>query len=134
MGSTNKAISKSARRELAIKQAKKKKITIIVIIAVILVSLIAFFVVRSIMAAGAEVYTDGSQTVNFQEDGSFTANLSHGIIQRGTYAFTELDDRTTVTFNLNAGFSIVGEIADNQLILPVEWQDACGHNFVLPKR
>jgi len=132
MGST-KANNKRARRELAVKQAKRKKFIIIGVILVIVIALIAYFVINAITSSGAEVFSDGSQTVSFQSNGDFSASLSHGVVQRGTYTFSEQDDNTLVSFTLN-GFTITSEIIDDHLHLPVEWHDACGHNFILPKR
>ena len=131
--SNKKAQNKRNRREVAIKQAKKKKIIIISIVSVVVVSLAAFFIINAILSPDADVYSDGSQSVRFQSNGDFIANLSHNTVFSGTYVFDEHDGGTSVSFTFN-GFTITSEIVDEQLVLPVEWHDACGHNFVLPKK
>jgi len=133
MGSNKKADNKRARREHAIKQEKKKKIIIISIVSVIVLSLAAFFIINALSSSGTVVFSDGSQTVSFRDNGNFTASLSHSVVYSGSYTFDEQAGGTSVSFTMN-GFTVTSEIVDEQLILPVEWHDACGHNFILPKK
>ena len=135
MSKNNKAKNKRDRRELAVKRAKKKKIIIIISAASIVLLIAAYFVISAILASGTLVFSDGIQSVNFREDGNFIANLTHGVRMNGTYFFVEEDRRTVVNLSLGGvGDFISAEIVDDNLIVPEEWRDLCGHNWILPKR
>ena len=133
MAKSNQQLNKRERREQAIKRAKRKKIIIISAIAAVVVALVSYLIVNAILAPETDIFTDGSQTVILQSDGNFTANLSHSVKRDGTFTLADQEELTIVTFNQN-GAIFTAEIENDELILPEEWKDECGHNWILPKR
>ncbi|MCL2185845.1 MAG: hypothetical protein FWB86_08355 [Treponema sp.] len=132
-----KVKSKKERKEKAIKKARKKNIIMISI----LILIIAVAVFLGIFASnrqnakqvGAEIYSDGSQTVQLLADGTFNAELAHNKRISGTYTRTPENNRTIVSFNVNGSIEI-GSIINNALHFPEEWEDGHHHGNVLPKR
>jgi len=134
MSKDNKAKNKHERRELAVKRAKRKKFVIIASCISVVLMIAAYFIVSTILASGTIVFTDGTQNVSFNTAGNFTATLAHGVRMNGTYVFDE-EDHTIVTLSLGGvGEGITAEIVDDNLIIPEEWRDLCGHNWILPKK
>ena len=133
MATSNKGNKKKERRDLAIKQARRKKIVILAVVLLVILSLVAYFVITAIMSSGAEVFSDGFQTVSLQSNGNFIANLAHSVTYRGTYTLSEQNDITIVSFT-HSGVTVESEIENEQLSLPEAWWDTCGHGTVLPKR
>jgi cytoskeletal protein RodZ len=132
MEQNKKKISKNARREMAIKKAKRKRIIVITVAGALALALITVITISAIREARAETYTDGSQSVKLLPNGSFTATISHGDLYNGTYTKTEQEVSTVITFITDNGSTAGGEIKEGQLFLPEEWLDDHGHNAVLP--
>ena len=132
MAKKRRTHSKRVRRELAAKRAKRKKVAVIVM-AVIVLSLATYFIAGAIWEAQTETYSDWSQTVTLSPNGRFSAELSHGVTRSGTFTRAEQGDLTIVSFTQD-GMTVTSEIANRHLTIPIEWQDACGHNPVLPKQ
>jgi len=135
--SKNAQLKKKARQETKIKKAKRKKKIVIAVIALFLIAL-AIAIAISIwnnskedVVDVVETYSDGHQTVRLLADGTFTAALAHEN-ESGIYLKTTEDGKDLIAFITEEG-SALGEIADDALILPEEWQDDHGHNFVLPR-
>jgi len=129
--------SKKEKKDKAIKKARKKNFIMISIIILI----IAVAVVLGIYASnrqnakqvGAEIYSDGNQTVQLLADGTFNAALAHNKRISGTYTRTAENNRTIVSFNVNGNIE-TGSIINNALHFPEEWEDGHHHGNVLPKR
>ena len=132
MEQNKKKISKNARREMAIKKAKRKRLIIITVAGVLALALITVITISAIREARTETYTDGSQNVKLHPDGSFTASISHGDLYSGTYTKTEQEGYTVVTYITDSGSTASGEIIEGQLYIPDEWLDDHGHNAILP--
>ena len=122
-------MNKKERQALAAKKAKRKKtITISVCIAVVAI-IAALIIFNAYQQNNTRVFTDGHQTVTLSYNGSFTAALAHDT-RKGTYTESETDGVITVTFIIN-GIGVDGNIADNILTIPEEWQDDHGHGTKL---
>jgi len=127
------ALSKKARRQQALARKKRKKIIIITAVAVVVVAIVVVVVVLLVGSAGTETYSDGSQTIRFLPDGTFTAKLSHGRSFSGTYSNTTQGNMTIVSFT-SSGVTVNGEVEGGLLYLPHEWDDGHGHGAVLTKK
>jgi cytoskeletal protein RodZ len=125
-------ISKNARREMAIKKAKRKRLIIVTVAGVLALALITVITISAIREARTETYTDGSQSVKLLPDGSFSATISHGDLYNGTYTKTDQEGLTVVTYSTDSGSTASGVIIEGQLYIPEEWLDDHGHNTVLP--
>jgi len=127
-----KAAKKAQRKEEAIKKAKRKKQMIIGICALVVVAVAVVAVITIIGQRGTETYSTGGQTVQLQQDGTFSATLAHGVRRNGTFTKTVENNRTTVTFN-TGGVIEIGWIENNALHIPNEWDDGHGHGSVLTR-
>jgi len=125
---------KKLRKELAIKKAKQKKIITAVISAVAVLAVIIVLAVVLYYTVGqqpkADIYSDGSQTIQLFEDGKFTANLSHGVNKSGTYTKTTEGNKIVVEFDVSGDIS-EGQIVNNTLYFPEEWEDEHAHGNAL---
>jgi len=127
--------NKQARREAAIKKAKKKRTAIIIVCSVIAVALAAVIVWQVVRNIGNETYSDGYAAVRLYADGSFKANLYHDDdVYEGIYTKKTESGRVVVTFFTNDGQTCDGTIVNNTLSIPHEWQDDHGHGSALPKK
>ena len=125
--------NKKARRELARKKARQKKLLIIAAVVVIVLAVAAVVIFGAVQDAGTQIFSQPPQTVRLLPNRTFTAELYHGIRHSGTYTKTEQDGLTTIEFN-SGGVTAQTVIIDDNLFVPLEWQDDHGHNTVLPKR
>jgi hypothetical protein len=92
------------------------------------------FVIQSgVQESGTETFSGGGLIVQLLDDGKFSASLAHNVRKSGTYTKTDEGSGTRISFNVN-GVIEVGWIENNALRVPVEWEDACGHTNILPKR
>jgi hypothetical protein len=71
--------------------------------------------------------------VQLLDNGGFAAALAHNVSRSGTYSKTVDGGRTIITFNTN-GAEVIGWIENNELHIPAEWDDGCGHRRILPLR
>ena len=132
MSQPQKIDGRRARRVMAMKKAKQKKmitIAVFCVIGLIIIGSIAFFIYRQ---GTRRVFADDNQTVTLHDNGSFTASLVHGTIS-GTYTENTEGGITTVTFAAG-GLTANGIIANNVLSLPDEWKDDHGHGTELRMR
>ena len=120
--------TKTARREQAIKQAKRKKIVLIAV-AVSVVMIAAIISVSTLLIGGAETYSDGHQIITLSADGSFTASLAHETRYSGTYE--RISGGVMFTYGGRTAFA---EVEGDELELPHEWNDGHGHGSHLTKR
>ena len=118
--------NKKARRELALKKEKQKKIIIIAVIAVVILAVAAIFIINAINAKNDEIYTDGSATITLRANGTFSAVMYHDRRYSGTYVKSKDGDEVTVTFTYD-GITAVAELENNELHIPHEWEDGHGH-------
>jgi len=123
-------MGKSQKTKLARKKAKRKKIIIwvISITAVLAISaaLILYFVNRE--NNSDRVYVSGDQTVTLNDDGTFKAELYHGVNISGTYTESTEGGVVIITY-LHDGIVTTGTISGNTLIIPEEWEDDHGHGY-----
>jgi len=124
---------KKARREKARKQAKRKKLLIIAVVAIVVLAVAALITIITIQAARIETYADSGQTLELHPDGTFSAVLFHGARYSGTYEKIEHDGNIAIAFT-SGGATVYGEVVNNRLTLPTEWDDGHGHGRVLTKR
>jgi hypothetical protein len=125
--------SKALRKEAALKKAKQKKIVIAIVCALAAAAVLAFIIHMTGRQANTETYSGGGLIVQLLDNGQFSATLAHNIRKNGTYTKTAEGGRTVVSFNVN-GVIETGWIEDGALRVPVEWEDACGHTNILPRR
>jgi len=125
---------KKARRELAIKKAKRKRNIIIAICAVLILALITFIILTIVENAGTQTYSDGYATVELRPNGRFSAMLYHNERYQGTYTTSESGGATLVHFSPDNSDSAIGIITDGVFIIPEAWDDGHGHGSALPKR
>jgi len=127
-------INKKARREMAIKRAKRKKLIIISVIVVLLLALATFIILSIVRGSGTETYTDGEQTVELFSNGKFSAVLAHNNKLSGQYTKTGQDGYSAITFTYN-GTTATGLVMNDEFYLPEEWQDGHdSHGSILPKK
>ncbi|MCL1903542.1 MAG: hypothetical protein FWF94_03910 [Oscillospiraceae bacterium] len=123
---------KRARRELAIKRAKRNRFLVILACVLAVVGISAFFIVQNIMRGAADVYTASGITVKlYEKNSTFVANLSHNKNKRGSYTRAFDGGEVKIAFNVD-GKSVVGRLVNGLLHLPDEWDDGHGHSSVLP--
>ena len=123
-------MSKKARREKALKKEKQKKTNIIIIMCVSLaLVVISFFIYNALQQKDDRIFTDGQQTVTLHTDGTFTARLAHDS-RTGTYTEKKEKGVTTVSF-ITEGTTVTGDIANDVLTIPDEWDDHHGHGAKL---
>lgn len=126
--------SKKARREAARKKARQKKITVLIVCIVAVAAVAALIFLALPQESDGRVFVAGNNRVTLYEDGSFTAELPHGVSKSGTY--TEIEhidaDVTTISFTVEDRIE-VGSITGDTLTIPAEWDDGHGHatEFVL---
>jgi len=126
--------SKKARREAARKKARQKKMTVLIVCMLAVAAIAALIIVNLSPQSDGRVFVAGNNQVTLYEDGSFTAELPHGVSKSGTYMEIEHidDDATTISFTME-GRTEVGSIIGDTLTIPHEWDDGHGHatEFVL---
>ena len=118
---------KKQRKEEALLKSKRRKKRIIIICSALTIAVVALIVVATIQYSQQRVFADRTQRVTLGNDGSFTANLPHGVTRTGTFTETPGDGFTIISFSEN-GSTVTGTIEGNILNLPPEWDDGCGHN------
>ena len=122
-------MNKKERQAAALKKAKQKKIIVISVCTAVVLLIGAFLIFNAVQQSKNRVYTDGHQTVTLHANGNFSATLAHET-RNGTYTENEADGVITVTF-VSDGKSAEGNIKNDVLTLPDEWQDDHGHGSKL---
>ena len=118
--------AKEARRQAAIKRAKKKKAIATGIFVIAFIAVAASITVGMLQQRGERVFVAGRQQVVLRRDGSFSASLPHNVRLYGTFTEVTEGDFTTLVFT-HAGRTEFGSIVGNVLTIPSEWDDGCGH-------
>ena len=138
-------LGKSKKTKMAIKKAKRVKtikvIVFIVVIAIIAAAATYFFLNREdngngtddgnsadVPVVGERVFANADYTVTLGGDGSFEANIFHGLEKNGTYIEESAGDFAVVTFFYD-GISAESMRVSNILNIPSEWDDDCGHDL-----
>jgi len=106
---------------------KLKKIIRISVCSVIAVIVIAAIIINILQQRNARIFTDGTQSITLRENGTFTAELYHGVMRNGLYKEDGVDDITIISFDEN-GIVAVGFLMNDVLTYPEEWDDMHGHN------
>jgi hypothetical protein len=132
MAKSTQRPNKKTRRELAKRRARTKKLAIISTIVVIVIAVAAYVTISLYMAAGTETFTDGYQIVRLRPNGRFTATLYHNVRHSGRFTMEEQEGLVTVAFT-HDGVTVRGQVTGDNLIVPDEWRDACGHSTVLAR-
>jgi len=131
-----KAKAKALKKENAVKKARLKAFIVVLIVVLIVAAVAVIGIVRnqnnSAKQNNAEIYGYRNQSVTLSGDGTFSANLSHGVRKNGTYTRKTEDARTVISFNVD-GKTETGRIENNSLYLPREWDDGHGHGTVFPR-
>jgi len=127
------------KQKNAKKKANKKNAAGILIFAFIVLAIAAYLLIPGILEKSSggqhsesETYSHGRQKVELNENGTFSANLAHGVNKNGTYTKKAEGSRTIVTFTVD-GKQEIGRIENNSLHLPNEWDDGHGHGSVFSK-
>jgi hypothetical protein len=128
-----KANTKNQRREAALKKAKRQKLMLISFCAVAAAAVITFVIHSAVRQSGTETYSGGGLSVQLLENGQFSATLAHNVRKNGTYTKTADGNRVMVSFHMDGAVE-VGWIEDKALRVPAEWEDSCGHQYILPRR
>jgi len=110
----------------------KNRIKIIIagIFAIAALFAVVLLIVTHTANKGVEIYNSQDQTVQLFADGRFTATLADNVQKNGTYTKRDTNGLITVLFNTN-GDTDIGEIVNNSLLIPREWDN--GHGNVFPK-
>jgi len=115
-----------------------KKIMGIIICIVIVVIVVTAIIVNILQNRNARVFTDGTQTITLRENGTFTAELYHGVIRSGDYKEMSMmgeDGEFIVVFFQEKNVETTGGfLVDNILTYPEDWDDIHGHNRNLELR
>ena len=117
---------KGNRRQEAMKRDKRKKRIIAAVCGAVLVTIAVLLIVGQIQQRGTRTFISGRNSVTLNTDGTFRAALPHGVERSGTFTETTTDGVTTVSFN-QGGTTVNGNIEDNVLTIPDEWDDGHGH-------
>ena len=118
--------TKKERREAAQKRAKRKRIALLATAAAVLVTVITAAIIYAATRPDARVFAiDGGQTVRLYENGRFSARLFHNMNLSGTFTESESEGVTIVAFTQQGGTTVSAQIADDVLILPVQWRATC---------
>jgi len=127
------------KQQNAKKKANKKNTAGILVFAFVVIAVVAYLLVPGFMEkfssaskGKSEIFSHGNQTVQLFANGTYKANLAHGVNKNGTYTKKEEGNRTIITFNVN-GKQEIGRIENNSLHLPNEWDDGHGHGSVFSK-
>ncbi|MDR2964701.1 MAG: hypothetical protein LBU88_02880 [Treponema sp.] len=126
---------KQKNRKMEMKQKKQNKKLLIISICVLITILALIFILYSVAGKTnneIETYSNHGQTIQLLADGTFTARLAHNVRKNGTFTRTVENDRTIVSFNVNGNIEI-GQIINNSLYIPREWDDGHGHGNVFSK-
>ena len=126
--------TKKARRELAIKKARRNKILAIVGGVLVVAGIAGFLILQHIQRGEAEVYRLDGQSVRLYENGKFAATLSHNTTKSGSYSRTPDGDGGNERIAFTSGNKTeVGRIVGNELHLPTEWDDGHSHGSVFQR-
>ncbi|MCL2828273.1 MAG: hypothetical protein FWD99_05985 [Oscillospiraceae bacterium] len=126
---------KEARRQNTGQKAKRKKVMIIT--AGVTVCILAVVVITSLLLSAppqpeedARVFVSRWNHIVLRDDGTFFAHLPHNVRKSGTYTEATMGDMITVSFTYD-GRTEQGNIQDNVLTLPDEWDVGCAHGHGL---
>jgi len=124
--------SKKSKRQQAQAMNKRNNRIIALVFAAVVFAIVIMFFVNMYQQRGNRVYANGRSAIILQTNGRFRANLPHNVRMNGTFSESEDNGIIIVNFDQN-GETVYGQIINNTLIIPAEWDDGCGHgrNFIL---
>jgi len=124
--------AKKSKRQLAMEKNKRNTRIIVAIIIAVLALLIAAVIISINSRNETRVFASFNNTVELRGDGTFTANLPHGVVREGTFTESTTGGVTTVLFD-ERGRTAAGSINGNVLTIPSEWDDGHRHprNYML---
>jgi len=120
-------MSKSERREIAVKKAKRKKIIITSVC-----SLLAIFIIGAIIYAAtrpeveSRLYSSGTQSINLYVNGRFTF-VDCQFTRAGVYTEIADGDDIKVEF-VHRNVTVYGTLSGDILTIPDEWDSGKGHD------
>jgi len=125
--SRRRALTKAERRTMAIKRSKRNRLIAVSIgaaMAIFFISLAVYSVTRP--EIGSRLYATGPQSITLYDDGRFSFVDCRSV---RTGRFTEIinGDGVTVRFTNNSG-TVYGNITDDILTIPNEWDSGKGHS------
>jgi len=126
----------NARRKAAIKKEKRKKRIIMAVCGTVAVVIIAFIAFALYLQFGTQVYyndNDDSLTITLHVNGTFDAQLFHGITKTGVYTKKNEGGVTRVAF-VSDGETAIGSIRGGVLSVPDEWDDTHSHGKTYTKK
>ena len=118
--------AKEARRQNAIKKAKRKKMMILAVCLAIAAVIGTLLIVNALQQSAIRTFVSGNNYVTLFADGSFEARLPHNVRRVGTYEEHGEGDVRTISF-LSGGRVENGSLSGNTLTIPLEWDDGHGH-------
>lgn len=120
-------MSKADRRAMAVKKSKRNKtiaISIGATAAVVFIALIIYSVTRPEIPS--RVYATGPQSVTLYEDGRFSFVDCRSA---RTGRFTEISNNDDVTLKfVHNNMTVYGNLSDDVLTIPIEWDSGKGHS------
>ena len=124
-------VYKKAKRDLAIKKARRRKTVILTVISLVVLAVVVAMVISAVVASLTEVYTDGYATISLHPNGRFSAVMYHNERYNGT--FVKSDNGMLVTFSYD-GTTVTSALYEDILQIPVDWDDGHSHGYELPKK
>jgi hypothetical protein len=124
--------TKKNKKKQAAKRGNRKNLIIIASVCIAIVVAISALVIFNATNQQSEtrVFTAGNQKVTLSDDGTFSAQLAHGVTKSGTYTENSTGSVTIISF-IYDGKTENGNINGNVLTLPNEWDDGHGHGASL---
>jgi len=113
------------------KSTKNKKLIIWSVVILALLALV--FILIFTNQGKVEKYSDGYQTIELYANGSFSANLYHGVEYKGNFSKSSTGSNEIIVFTVNDA-TFVAPVINNVLNLPSEWRDSHGHGSTLKKQ
>jgi len=128
---------KVKQAELAKRKAKQKKIAITSVVAGLLAAVAV--VVAIVIAEQSkppppepiiefDAYKLGEQEIRLYQDGTFFANLVHGVVKEGTYDSITKGLEMEITFKYDEKEE-QGKLTGKTLTIPENWDDRCQHGI-----
>jgi len=120
-------LSKAERHTLAIKRAKRNSLIgkiVVSAVAIVFIALLVHSVTRPEL--GSRLYESGPQSITLYDDGRFSF-IDCRFVRTGRFTEIINDDDVTVRFMHN-NITVYGNIANDILTIPNEWDTGKGHN------
>ena len=126
-GSGVTKMTKADRRAIAIKKSKRNRkiaISIGALAAIVFIVLVIYSVTRPEIPS--RIYATGPQSITLYEDGRFSF-VDCRFVRTGRFTEIESNDDVMVEFVHN-NITVFGNITDDVLTIPWEWDSGKGHS------